>query len=175
VVDYRPLRVLTQAYYRLALEAHAGLHLGWCRKPADSTPPTLRERPVWGFVSALSVVFLWLFLCTDGHSKLLSTPCLLKEIVFAQDRSDHGCCAAPVLYCFCYVLRHDVRRHILEGNGVSWVIYQEEVVKFLRDCLAHGFLICCSVKNGVNAGEDLQRRAVFAEHVGSCLYPQGGT
>ena len=89
-MDYRPLRVLTQAYYRLALEAHADLHLGWGRKPADSTPPTLRERPIWGFVSALFVVFLWLFLCTDGHSKLLSTPCLFKEIVFAQDRSDHG-------------------------------------------------------------------------------------
>jgi hypothetical protein len=47
--------------------------------------------------------------------------------------------------------------------------------EFLRDCLAHGFLICCNVKNGVNAGEDLQRRAAFAEHVGSCPYPQGGT
>src|SRR4029450_5231372 len=78
-----------------------------------STHPA--RAPCWEFVSTLSVVFLWLFLCTDGHSKLLSTPCLLKETAFAQDRSDHGCrCATPVLHCFHYFLRTDVRTHSLE-------------------------------------------------------------
>ena len=83
------------------------------------------ESTLWGFVSTLSVVFLWLFLCPDGHSKLLSPPCLLKEMAFAQDRSDHGCrCATPVLHHFSHFLRKDVRRHILEGNGLPWVIYR---------------------------------------------------